>query len=557
MHAWTGLGANVAKKGADHSIFGAVHKRRLVNSGKHSACAPLTQVLGMLGTQRGAQMSDELVFAETVAAPQAAFKVLIADDDAEVHAVTKLVLSNFRLGARGLELIDAYSAAECNKIMAEQPDIALVLLDVVMETDRAGLDCVRYIREELKNPFVRIVLRTGQPGQAPEQEVIANYDINDYKDKTELTAQKLSTMMYAALRAYRDIMIIEANKRGLEKVIDSSANIFSQQHRHQFAQAVLMQLTALLRMETGALYCTPSAGPEEHFIVAAGTGNYERFVRDMADERLPNHIVGSLREAFHIKRNIYRDDHYVLHFTDRRNSESLLYVGEICALAPPDYQLIEVFCTNVSIAFENLHLNEQLIESQAELVYLLAGAIETRSRETASHVHRVARLCEMLALAYGLDAETAETIKLASPLHDLGKIGIPDAVLNKPGPHTAEETVIMRGHAEIGWRMLKDSPRQILRTAAEIALSHHENWDGSGYPRGTRGEEIPISGRITALADVFDALGSKRCYKDPWSTEAIRAFITGETERKFDPKLVELLFSNWDRAQAIRGELPD
>jgi response regulator RpfG family c-di-GMP phosphodiesterase len=502
-------------------------------------------------------MSDLALFAVESPAVDAGFKVLIADDDPEVHAVTKLVLSNFRLGNRGLQLLDAYSAAECMQMLREQPDIALVLLDVVMETDRAGLDCVRFIREELCNPFVRIVLRTGQPGQAPEQEVIANYDINDYKDKTELTAQKLATTLYASLRAYRDIMIIEANKRGLEKVIDSSANIFSQHHRQQFAQAVLMQLTSLLRMETGALYCTPAKGPEEHFIVAAGTGNYERFVRDLADERLPNHIVGSLREAYHVKRNVYRDDHYVLHFTDRRRAESLLYVGEVCDLSPLDYQLIEVFCTNVSIAFENLHLNEQLIESQAELVYLLAGAIETRSRETASHVHRVARLCEMLALGLGLDQDTAETLKLASPLHDLGKIGIPDAVLNKPGLHTAEETRVMREHAEIGWRMLKDSARPILRTAAEIALSHHENWDGTGYPSGLLGDAIPLSGRITALADVYDALGSKRCYKEPWPEPAIREFITEQRGRKFDPALVDLLFEHWEAAQAIRAELPD
>jgi len=511
----------------------------------------------MLKALGGVRMTDQFVFAEEVPSLQSAFKVLIADDDHEVHAVTKLVLSNFKLGQRGLTLIDAYSALDCQRIMREQPDVALILLDVVMETDRAGLDCVRYIREELKNPFVRIVLRTGQPGQAPEQEVIANYDINDYKDKTELTAQKLSTTLYAALRAYRDIMIIEANKRGLEKVINSSANIFSQQHRHQFAQAVLHQLTTLLRMETGALYCTPAKGPEEHFVVAAGTGTYQRFVRDLADERLPNHIVGSLREAYHIKRNIYRDDHYVLHFTDRRSSESLLYVGEVCDLSELDYQLIEVFCTNVSIAFENLHLNEQLIESQAELVYLLAGAIETRSRETASHVHRVSSLSEMLALAAGMSPAEAEIIRLASPLHDLGKIGIPDAVLNKPGRHTDEETTIMRQHAEIGWRMLKDSPRAILRSAAEIALSHHENWDGSGYPHGIRGDAIPLSGRITALADVYDALGSKRCYKEPWVASAIRAFIQDESGRKFDPQLVDLLFAHWDEAQAIRAALPD
>ena len=222
-----------------------------------------------------------------------------------------------------------------------------------------------------------------------------------------------------------------------------------------------------------------------------------------------------------------------------------------------DQRLVELFCTNVSIAFENLHLADDLFDSQLEMVYLLAGAAETRSQETANHVRRVGELAELLGRASGLDPALCERLRYAAPLHDIGKIGIPDAILGKAGAHTPEEAAIMRTHAELGARLLGDSRRPVLQLAADIARNHHENWDGSGYPSGLAGEAIPISGRITAVANVFDALGSRRCYKDPWSADEIRAFMAGQRGRKFDPVLIDLLLAHWDEAVALRASLPD
>jgi response regulator RpfG family c-di-GMP phosphodiesterase len=489
-----------------------------------------------------------------------AWKILVVDDEPEVHDVTRLVLQGFTFENRPLQFLAAHSAQQARELLAANPDIAVILLDVVMETDQAGLELVKHIRNTLGNHFSRIVLRTGQPGQAPEHDVITNYDINDYKEKTELTAQKLSTMMFAALRGYRDIMTIEANKRGLERVIAASADIFSHEQPMEFASAVLSQLTALVGMERGALYirvAPEQATSAEQLVVSAATGEYARYVDHAVGEGLPQHMLDTLRAAFANKQHQFRDNHYVLHFTDSQQSESLLYVGENWDLSPLDYKLVEVFCTNVSIAFENLHLHQELVEAQMEMIHLLAGAAESRSQETAAHVRRVGLLAEVLARAAGMDPAESERLRYAAPLHDIGKIGIPDSVLNKPGAHTEEETRIMRTHAEIGHRMLSGSKRGVLRLAAEVAISHHENWDGSGYPRGIAGETIPLSGRITALADVFDALGSRRCYKEPWPEPRIREFISGQSGVKFDPGLVELLFAHWDEVQAIRARLPD
>ena len=487
------------------------------------------------------------------------WKILIIDDEPEVHEVTTLVLGDFEFEGRALRFLHAHSAAEAREMLSGHPDLAVVLLDVVMESEQAGLELVHYIRRELGNHFVRIVLRTGQPGQAPEREVVANYDINDYKEKTELTSERLYTTLFSTLRAFRDVMIIEANKRGLERVIECSAQVHSHQTSPAFASAVLEQIVGLLGVDRGALYCrVPDArvAPEDIRIQAAA-GPYRNLIEQPVGSALPGTIMETLRQALHGRQSVFSEQHYVLHFTDSRQSESLLYVGESYRLTELDHKLLEVFCTNVSIAFENLLLHQELSESQTEMLCLLAGVAETRSLETASHVRRVAELSAMLGEACGLSEEKVEILRLAAPLHDIGKIGVPDAVLNKPGPHTDEETRVMRRHVDIGVEMLSSSKRPLFTMATDIARDHHENFDGSGYPRGIAGEDISLVGRIVALADVCDALGSRRCYKEPWPEERIRDFLLDQRGRKFDPALVDLLMARWNQVMALRERLPD
>ena len=488
-----------------------------------------------------------------------AWKVLIIDDEPEVHEVTELVLGDFEFEGRPLEFLHAHSAADARSLLKSHDDIAVVLLDVVMESDQAGLELVHFIRRDLGNHFIRIVLRTGQPGQAPEREVVADYDINDYKEKTELTSERLFTTMYATLRAYRDVMIIETNKRGLERVIECSAEIFSHQTSPAFASAVLEQIINLLGVDRGALYCkaTNSGISPDGLVIQAATGHYRELINSPASQALPERILSSLKMAWTDKRSVISEDHYVLHFTDSRQSESLLYVGETYRLHEVDHKLLEVFCTNVSIAFENLSLHQELTESQTEMLCLLAGVAETRSLETANHVRRVGELAALLARACGLDEQQVEVIRLAAPLHDIGKIGIPDAVLNKPGPHSDQERRIMRSHVDIGAEMLSVSNRPLFKAATEIARDHHENWDGSGYPRGIKGEEISLAGRIVALADVCDALGSKRCYKSAWPEEKVRQYLLEQRGRKFDPQLVDFLMDQWEEVGRLRECMPD
>ncbi|RXK15166.1 hypothetical protein CP985_10065 [Malaciobacter mytili LMG 24559] len=202
-------------------------------------------------------------------------------------------------------------------------------------------------------------------------------------------------------------------------------------------------------------------------------------------------------------------------------------------------------------------LNEEIINTQKEIIYTMGEIAETRSKETGFHVKRVAEYSKLLALKLGLPKEEAELLKQASPMHDIGKIAIADSILNKPGKLTFEEFEIMKTHAQLGFEMLKHSNKPILKAAAIVSLMHHEKWDGTGYPNALKKEDIHIYGRITAVADVFDALGSDRIYKKAWEDEKIFKLFKEEKGKHFDPKIIDCFFENLDEILKIRKSLKD
>ena len=206
---------------------------------------------------------------------------------------------------------------------------------------------------------------------------------------------------------------------------------------------------------------------------------------------------------------------------------------------------------------EIVELHKEMEETQREIIYKMGEIGESRSNETGNHVKRVAEYSKLLALLSGLSPKEAEVLFTASPMHDIGKVGIPDSILNKPGKLTDDEWEIMRTHSMIGYDILKNSKREVLQAAGIVARDHHEKWDGSGYPRKLKGEDIHIYGRITAIADVFDALGSHRCYKEAWEDEKIFKLLKDEKAKHFDPTLIDLFFDNLDKFKAIRDKYTD
>lgn len=206
---------------------------------------------------------------------------------------------------------------------------------------------------------------------------------------------------------------------------------------------------------------------------------------------------------------------------------------------------------------EIITLNKEIKDTQKEIIFTMGTIGEMRSKETGNHVKRVAEYTKLLALYSGMHEFDADMLKQASPMHDIGKVGIPDAILNKPGRLTPAEMEIMKTHASLGFDMLKHSDKKLLGIAATIAHEHHEQYDGSGYPNGLKGKNISIEGRITAVADVFDALGSDRKYKKAWADEDIFKLLEDGKGKHFDPELVDIFIQNKEDFFAIRDKFVD
>ena len=221
-----------------------------------------------------------------------------------------------------------------------------------------------------------------------------------------------------------------------------------------------------------------------------------------------------------------------------------------------DGEIIEYMSIRHNVT-QLVNLRQEIEDTQKEVVFTMGAIGESRSKETGNHVKRVAEYSYLLARLAGIDDKQAELLKLASPMHDIGKVGIPDAILNKPGKLTFEEFEIMKTHAIKGYEMLQGSNRDILKISAIVAYEHHEKWDGSGYPNAVKGEDIHIFGRITAICDVFDALGSNRAYKKAWSLEKILELFREQKGKHFDPNLIDLFFDNLNDFLIIRDRYVD
>lgn len=490
-------------------------------------------------------------------------KVLIVDDDEEVHTVTKLALNDFVYNNAKLHFLSAFSEKEAKEIICDNPDIAVVFLDVVMEEEDSGLKLVQYIRNEVNNHEIRIVLRTGQPGHAPERKVIFDFDINDYKEKTELTSQKLFTTMVSYLRAYESIHLANLNKKGLEKVVEATNNLFEVHSIKKLSSIVLDQITSILRI-SGKLEVEKPSGfiafkENNEFSITTGNGKYEKKLNlNMKDVLMP-YTYNKIENCLKSNKIVSIDENLIIHFKTNPDMEYILFIDNLDEHGGSsiDNTLIEIFSTNISSAFENTSLNIKLQDSQKEVIFTLGEIAEARSKETGNHVKRVAEFSKLLALKYGLSEEEAEVIYLASAMHDIGKLGIPNSILNKPGKLTIEEFDIMKTHTEIGFQMLEGSNKDIIKMAAVIASQHHEKYDGTGYPKGLKGEEIHIYGRVTAIADVFDALGTVRVYKPAWELDRIIEYFKEERGKHFDPVLLDLFFQNINEILAIRDSFPD
>jgi len=507
---------------------------------------------------------DDLMFAPEVASDESSrcadsdaspWKVLIVDDEDQVHAVTTLVLGDFHFDGRPVAFYHAYSGAEGQSLFHRHADFALAIIDVVMESDNAGLKLVHYVRRSLKNALTRLVLRTGQPGEAPEESIIFEYDLNDYKDKSELTATRLKTLLLTALRSYRDMVSLARNRRALETLLRVSGDLFSVQDLPRFTHIILDHLLDLLVAGNTLPKPTKVSG-----LAAVETGSGTRVLATLGkfsglepgvNIELPGKI-GTLLAGSDKDRKFHFGDAKLGFVTPTRfGQRHLFYLEEMPAVRADTRQLLALYRQNVCTAMEKAHALKNLQEAQEQLVHTLSQTIEIHSSEHACAGSCLAALCELLARESGFNVEDAHCVGLAARMHDIGMVCLPEKLVHKVGPLSEKEQLEQQQHVAHGLQLIENTDQQILRYARKIIQTHHENWDGSGYPDGLAGEEIDILGRIVAVADAFDARLSQGSEATRLALdEACNDIVQGSGTR-FDPALVKIFQNCIDDIRAM------
>ena len=502
--------------------------------------------------------AGEFMFAEEQDAPVAmggaAWKVLIADDEPDVHVATKLVLRDFMFKDRGIHFLDAYDGQETCEVLRQNPDTAVVFLDVVMESDDAGLRAVKRIREEIGNQMVRIILRTGQPGHAPEEHVVLNYHINDYKSKSEMTTKKLFTSLVSALRSFQDLQTIEASRRGLEKVLDAAGNM-DFRSRNLFVSGLLMQLASLLDMGDTDLVLISRGDAADADMIMAASGNFDAFVGEAVRDVLDGETAALITKAF-ASGDTQTDSTRAVYLVPMPNLRDVaIYVGGGRRLSETELALVDIFCIKVVLAHENFEYVEQSRKDQNAEIALLAKITAHADYLTVAHAVNRGRLSREIARKMKdrhssrvVENRLPDLLERAAILADVGNVAIPSSVLDDAKPLSADDKARVRAHTKTGASLLNEvlaevAGGRVATLASEIALTHHECFDGSGYPQGISAEQIPLAGRIVAVADTYLALTSARPWRSAFSHEKAVALIDEESGKKFDPKVVDAFAS--------------
>jgi response regulator RpfG family c-di-GMP phosphodiesterase len=470
------------------------------------------------------------------------WKLLVVDDEPDVHSLTRLNLKGFQYAGRNLLILEARSGVEARELFKNHPDIALALVDVVMETEDAGLRLVEDIRQNMGNKMVRLLIRTGQPGAAPERFVIDHFDIDGYHDKTDLTAQRLYTSVRSAIKSYRDLRAIDLNRTGLAHVLQSTAQLyhFRRESIQEFFKGVLTQVIGLFQLGDNAFISTIEGMiitiEGEQIELQAGIGAFSpEHEDDPKIQEIGRICSDCVRRG--IKPDSLPEGCMLLPIKVDKKPVGFLYLEHTENLTPEEKDLIQILSAQCGGALENLRLNIELKDSYEHLIQMLALTAEYKDKTTGEHISRIAHLTTSLALEMGLSETEAHHIGQAAQLHDVGKVGIPDHILQKPGKLTPEEFEMVKRHTRIGADILAHDGK--LELDRSIALMHHEQWSGGGYPFGIQGEDIPIAARIVSVIDVYDALIHERPYKEAWPEDMALDYLEKEKGIRFDPAVVD------------------
>ena len=480
------------------------------------------------------------------------WKILIVDATQQMHDQTKNTLKDVMFEQKPVTFLHVYSAKEAEQLLSKYDDIAIIILSAELETKDGSVHLVDYLRKDLQNNRTRIFLLIDQPDQLPINEVIISQDINECIEKKELTSQRLFTSVIFMLRSYRELFTVEDSKNRLEDVITATSKIIRDTSKHQLVNNIMLQFTSILNLsdssKIGGVFLQRT---NEDSSILIHNGIFDNILINDLFNSFTREVLDSINNL----QSFIGNDSFLLYLGTVFNRHYFIYFYTGRTLSDWDKRMVEIFSSQTSATFKNVCLVEEIDNTQREIIYTLGEIGEMRSKETGNHVKRVAEFSKLLALKYGLSEEESEIIQLASPMHDLGKVGISDAIMNKPDKLTKEEYEIMKSHAQIGYDILKNSERPILKAGAIIAHQHHERYDGTGYPRGLKQKEIHLYGRITAIVDVFDALISDRVYKKGWKMDKIIKYFQEQRGKHFDPELTDIFLSNIEEFIKINNEI--
>ncbi len=396
------------------------------------------------------------------------WKVAIIDDDQSVHDGTRLALSDYVLNGEGLELLSAYSAAEGRQLLEAHQDVAVVLLDVIMETDDAGLGLIDYVRTTLNRESLRIILRTGQPGQAPERKVIVDYDINDYKAKNELTADRLFTSLTAALRSYQQLQRMVETRRGLEIIVDAASTMFDLKSMQRLAEGVLTQMASLLNADcAGILVLRENGSATPSFSVLAGSGCYRDIGGGSLSVPLKDDLRRLVEEAFQRRRHDFTGDRSFLYIQTGSGREIVVLLEAARELSATDRALVELFASRLSVAFDNVILYQQLHEANAQLEQRVANRTRQLSSANSLLASRWTELQKVNAFKNDILSTVAHDLR--NPLGViLGRAEMLRSMLNA-GPET-ETFVAQIDHISKAARNLSEMVSDLLSDAMADAM---------------------------------------------------------------------------------------
>ena len=453
--------------------------------------------------------------------------VLIIDDiDTNIHLLIELFDGKYDI----LASTDGKSALE----ILDEENIDIVLLDINMP-DMDGFEVCKRIKENSKTKDIPVIFITASSN---EESIEKAYEVGgvDYITKPFKAREVLSRI--------NNHLLLSEKSKVLTHDLEENITLLNQ-YKQVVDESLLVSKTDI---KGNITYANDAFAKISGYTMEELMGKPHNIVRH---KDVPKKVYKDMWETIKAKKvwhgeikNVKKDGNYYI------------VQATVMPILDSNGEIIEYISARKDVT-EIYNLKKEIIETQKEVIFTMGSIGETRSKETGNHVKRVAEYSKLLAHYAGLEDEYVDLIVDASPMHDIGKVAIPDNILHKPAKLTEEEFEIMRTHAELGYKMLCHSQRPLLKTAALIAFEHHERWDGKGYPRYLKGEEISIEGRITAIADVFDALGSDRVYKKAWSDEEIFSYLKDESGKQFDPNLIDIFFRHIDKFIEIRESFKD